>query len=493
MKLLTKINLRKGVAIDAVYLTIVRIITSLIGLINIKVVSVYFSLDSYGLYSQATLIVSTVTSIIILGMTDAVNFFYNNNSDADDNCRNQYLSTIFTIELSLGILSGCVILVSSPLLNDYFNNEALSGIYIWIAFQPLFQCFFNMLQVLYISVGRIQSILYLNLLMSIIQLLIFISAALITESIITILALTFVCNVIQVLYLFYNLRKYDVILSLKGFKKELCRPILIFAIPMAAYILINSLLRDTDKWIVGYFGSTADLAIYTNCSRLLPFDLLIMSFYTILVPIITRQIKKNKNLAAEQFGKYLNLGLFTTSILIVPAIIFCRDFLLSLYSEQYLSGLVIFVIYILVDYCRFANISLIYSASGNTRALLRIVMMTFIANLAFSIILYKYIGIYGPAISTLLCMLTSCLFYLAGSSRILQQSVFKMIHLPQNILIIVEALTISFLIKLFADQYMIEWYPITRFLVCYGLIVLAIYYLNHKPIMKLVADINQYK
>ena len=106
----------RGSSVDALLLTIVKVVTTLIGLICIKIISVYFSLDSYGLYSQAILIVSTVTSLIILGMTDAVNFFYNNKSQNNDYSRKQYLSTIFTIESAAGIIGGIAILAFSPLL-----------------------------------------------------------------------------------------------------------------------------------------------------------------------------------------------------------------------------------------------------------------------------------------------------------------------------------------------------------------------------------------
>ncbi len=118
----------RGSSVDALLLTIVKVVTTLIGLICIKIISVYFSLDSYGLYSQAILIVSTVTSLIILGMTDAVNFFYNNKSQNNDYSRKQYLSTIFTIEGAAGIIGGIAILAFSPLLTTYFKNPSLCNI-----------------------------------------------------------------------------------------------------------------------------------------------------------------------------------------------------------------------------------------------------------------------------------------------------------------------------------------------------------------------------
>lgn len=481
----------KGSSIDAFLLTIVKVLTTLIGLICIKIISVYFSLDSYGLYSQAILIISTVTSLIILGMTDAVNFFYNNKAQNNDYSRKQYLSTIFTIEGAAGIIGGIAILAFSPMLTAYFNNPSLCGVYAWIAFQPLFQCLFNMLQVLYISVGRTKSILILNLVMAVARLGIFISASLVTKSILTILALTLICDIAQVAYLFLDIRRNNVVISIRDFRKELCSPVLRFAIPMAAYVLINALLRDSDKWVVGYFGTTDDLAVYTNCSRVLPFDMLIMSFCTILVPIITRYISQDREQAAQIFGHYLNFGILTTSILVIPAIIFSRDLILLLYSPQYLSGLYIFIIYLFVDFCRFANISLIYSASGQTKKLLNIVVATFFANLFSAVVLYKFLGLAGPALSTLICLIGSTIFYMAGSSKILNQSVFRLIYWRKAILIIAQTIILGGAIKFATDYHLAGWNPIPRFILCYSATAIVVTALNYRPILRLAKSINQ--
>ena len=250
-------------------------------------------------------------------------------------------------------------------------------------------------------------------------------------------------------------------------------------------------LGDVYKRQVGYFGTTNDLAVYTNCSRVLPFDMLIMSFYTILVPIITRYISNDREQAAQLFGHYLNLGILTTSILVIPAIIFSRDLLLLLYSPQYLSGLYIFIIYLFVDFCRFANISLIFSASGHTKKLLYIVIATFFANLISAIVLYKFLGLAGPALSTLICLIGSTILYMAGSSKILKQSVFRLLNLRKAIFIIVQAIALGIIIKFATDHYISSWDPIPRFMLCYSATAIIVTAFNYQPILHLAKSINQ--
>ena len=99
----------KGAASDSILLTIVRVVTAILGLIVTKLLSVYFSLEEYGTYSQAMLVVTTATSFSILGLTNAVNFFYNKTQDEQK--QQEYISTIFGIKYIVGIICAIIILL----------------------------------------------------------------------------------------------------------------------------------------------------------------------------------------------------------------------------------------------------------------------------------------------------------------------------------------------------------------------------------------------
>ena len=83
----------KGLAVDSLILTFVRIITAIVSIICYKLIATTFSLNEYGIYSQAMLVSTTVTSITILGLTDAINYFYNKEIDEKKNKR--YVTTAF--------------------------------------------------------------------------------------------------------------------------------------------------------------------------------------------------------------------------------------------------------------------------------------------------------------------------------------------------------------------------------------------------------------
>ena len=57
-------------------LTFIKLVTIALSFVVTRLLSQFLSKHDYGTYSQILLIVSTVTSVTILGMADGVNYFY---------------------------------------------------------------------------------------------------------------------------------------------------------------------------------------------------------------------------------------------------------------------------------------------------------------------------------------------------------------------------------------------------------------------------------
>ena len=70
----------KGATWDSIFLTIVKFITTFTAILQTKILSVGLSLTDYGTYSQANVIVSISASILLLGLGDAINYFFNDDS-----------------------------------------------------------------------------------------------------------------------------------------------------------------------------------------------------------------------------------------------------------------------------------------------------------------------------------------------------------------------------------------------------------------------------
>lgn len=486
-------NRFKGAASDSIILTFVRVITAVLGLLVTKLLSIHFSLHEYGTYSQAMLIVTTASSISILGLTNAVNYFYN--AASDENNKERYVGTIFSIQYFVGILCAIVILCCQLPLISYFKNEDLKNVLIFAAWLPMLQNLIPMLQVLFVSIGRAKLIAVRNFIISVARLCIVLVACYITKSIRTIFIILLLLDIAQVVYFILAFKRSNFSISIKKFDRKLLKPVLSFSIPMAIYVLTNELVRDIDKYVISFFSDTSTLAIYTNAAKLLPFDLITQSFITVLVPIVTRQIASKAYKDAQlTFKAYLRLGYLATWIVAFGIVVNAKEAMLFLYDPKYLPGLSVFVIYLFVDMIKFANTSLILTAKGKSKVLMICSLSALATNFILNILLFKLFGILGPAIATLIVtfILVTVLIGLGGKE--IKTSLFKLFDWKEMIIVAVEMCVVGaccFFLK--GVLYSVFDSSLFVLIVSYILYLLIMLFLNRKRIIDCLKTINHMK
>ncbi len=486
-------NKLHGAAADSLILTFVKVVTAVLGLLTTKVLSTQFSLHEYGTYSQAMLLVSTITSITILGLTDATNFFYN--AADDEVIRQQYIATIFGIQYGVGIVSGILVCILSLPIIQYFDNPDLKKIIYFAAWMPILANLIPMLQVLFVSIGKAKIIAVRNFVVSLVRLSFVAVACFITKDIKTIFILILIFDAAQFVYFYIIFSKNRFRISLSNFKKELITPILRFSIPMAIFIFTNALSRDIDKYVISYFTDTQTLAIYSNAAKVLPFDMLTTSFLTVLIPIITRQVRSENNTSAQITLKaYLRIGYLATWILVTGAIINAKELMIFLYDEKYLPGLGVFIVYLFTDMMRFANTSLILSAKGKTKTLMFWSIISLGANFVLNIIAFLAFGIIGPAFTTLILTIGLMIIFLAMSAKEIDSTFFALFDWKEVLLELFKLVIVggvAYILKLYITS-MIDSY-LVRLAIIYGMFTGFMLLLNRKRLIACLRTINQLK
>lgn len=296
MKLHKRLN---GSFVDAAFLTIVKVVTSLLGLVSTRIISDGFSFHLYGTYSQSMLLNTTISAIIILGLTDAVNLYFNRFRDNKD-FQQKYISNIFSLQIIIGVVASVVVIIGKNIWISYFDNEELAPLIKWVAAMPMLGNILGMQQVLFVSIGEVKIIAIRNLLVSVLRLIIFCIACYLTKNIETILILQLVCDLGQVLYFKHLLGKYGVKVELLIPQVKVIREVLIYSIPISAFVVTSSLLRDIDKYIVGFYTNSETLAIFSNASKILPLDMFVASLTTVLLPILTKSIVDDDKMKLRQ-------------------------------------------------------------------------------------------------------------------------------------------------------------------------------------------------
>lgn len=411
-------RLNGGTSGDAMLLMFIKLVTMTLGLVVTRLLSQYFSYRDYGTYSQILLVVNTVTSVTIFGMVDGTNFF--NCREKDPKKREAYLSTIFTLQCMVSVASGMVVLLLTGSICAYFHNEDMAPLLIFAAVLPMLQNLISMIQVLVVSVGKARMLAARNLIISLIRLTVVIVVINFVRNVALILLMTVIMDVAQLAVFARMLRRNGCPMGLKAVDFRLFREIFHYCAPMAVYLVVATLNRDMDKYLVGLMTDTETLAVYSNASKVLPFDIIMTSFTTVLVPEITRQIAAGKKeQALALYKSFLEFTYIATGILCCAAVAAAPQLMELLYSEKYLSGLNVFIIYILVDLLRFTNITLILAVAGKTRSLMFLSFGTLAANAVLNVVLYQWLGLVGPALATLLVTFVSGVLILTLSGRVL--------------------------------------------------------------------------
>lgn len=481
----------KGASVDAILLAVIRLLTMLLGIFSTMLLSKSLSLQVYGTYSQANLIISIGTSFSILGLTDGTNFFFNKAKDEVEGREN--LNTIFAIQIAVGGLLGFVILIFHEWIIQYFQNEKLTGIFIYIAFRPLLNNLLAMLQNLQVSIGRTKIIAVRNIAVSIVKLLAIYLAIRIFNDIKTIFLCLLFLDAITVVYFWNSFGKEKYPIEILKVNKKRVSGILKFCIPMGVFVLTNSLSRDIDKACIGRLGGTEELAIYTNCSTILPVDIISAAFLTVVIPIMTRYISLGDyKKGSDLFSYYIQIGYLTTATFSVAIAALSKEVILFLYGEAYLKGEYVFLLYMIVSILRFANLSLVLSANGETQRLMIISVVGLLFNVFMNIALYYLMGFVGPAIATVVITAATTFILLKRSTDILHTNMGRIFDFKKLVLYIAELLVVVPVFRTLAN------YMESMSVPTIGIIILAgggicgtIFIMNIKSIVDLMKKINQ--
>ncbi len=485
-------RIKHGAATDSIVLIFVRVVTAAISIIIYKMLTTHFSLEEYGVYSSAMLIVTTVTSFSVLGLTDAINYFYNKEKDSGKG--EVYVQTIFALQIFIGIISAVLIIVCKKQIINYFGTEDIGTLLPYIALLPMLTNLLSLLQVLFISCKKAKIIAIRNFILSILKILFVGISCYVFKNITAVVITTLVMDILSILYMLLYCKKniFSIGVHMADFRltKEIC----MYGIPMAAYIITNSLSRNIDKLIVGNLGGIEELAIYTVAAKELPFDILTSAFITVLIPYITRFIAiKDYEGAGHAFSKYIQITYTIIWIVAFGAIACSKELMLLLYDEKYLPGLNIFIIYIVVDMIKFANVSLVFSASAKTKELLCYSGSALVLNYVFNVILYNIMGMQGSAISNLIVTTLLSMVMLFRSSILLKSDVAQILNIKKAIVILAECVVFT-AVAYVINQKFIPWEnTILRFGITYAIYFLPMLFLNYKNILGLLKDINNIK
>ena len=483
---MTKSNLAK----DSFMLIFVQGVTMCAGLIQAMVLSRTLTQFEYGTYSQGLLLVSVATAFVGLGLNNSINYFYNKTDNIEK--KKMYTNTIFFLTFLTGTIGAVIIILSNRLIASYFKNPQLIYLIIFVAFRPLFANFICLYQTLYVSNQMTKVIAVRNLVVSVFQVSITTLVALFVQNIALIFILLCVLDLMQILVfsIYYEKKVWKI--NIFKFNFKMIKTIFTYSIPLATAMIIGTLLVNMDNLFIGKVMNTENLALYTNMSKELPFAFIGNSFTTVVTPIIIKLIHVGKKQDFIRiWSNYIQLGYLTTWTLCCGAIVCAPELLRFLYSEKYVAGLNVFIIYLIVEMFRFTYFGIILTAKGKTKVILLYSFITMLLNFLLNVILFHFMGIIGPAFASLISIATMNILQLFHSSIISGVSFLKIINIRRMAIVFIELISTGVFCEFLKSRLYIILNSSTFILaITYTIFVLIMLGLNFKKLKMITKQLN---
>lgn len=487
-----------GPAFDSILLAFIQLITYATNIVTTKILSIELSLTEYGTYSTVNSIITIAASFTLFGLGDSINYYYNKKTSEEN--RTEYVNTVFFLQLLIGVIVGIVLMFSSGAISNYYKNPLVKPLVLIVCLKPWISNAMHLYQVLFVSSGKSKLIAFRNLIISVLKVaLLYIAVSIFNSLFVVFFCLVFL-DVLQLLAFKYIFGKINFKIKIFAFCKEKIMPVIKYCVPMGIYFVTTTLMREIDKLIIGRLGTTEELAVYANCAKTLPLNILVASFATVLIPYIMKSVSgKNYQATVGILRKYFTVG-YCSVWMFGGALLLCApEAIQFFYSTEYLSGIPIFIIYILDGMVQFASFHLIIAANGNSKFLMNISIILLATNVILSLGLYRFFNlfgeaIFGPAVATLIISVIYVLILCIKTSKILNMNIKTYLPLKSMLAYLCE---LAFVGGIFAFvKYELSFINIPWIIIFIAICMsycLVITLLNIKKYKQLFLEINQIK
>ena len=358
------------------------------------------TLEENGTYSSLLLIINLAVAIFMLGLPNSINYFLAKAETRTQ--KNSFLSIYYTFSTILSAVLGLVLVVLIPVWVLYFDNGNLAQYWFFLLIFPWAKVITASIENVLVVLGQSSMLVKYRISNSIILLLIIILVG----------EFDFSFRTYMLLYVliegFYAIAVYVLVSKYTGklhahFDWRMIKRVLEFSIPLGFASIVGTLNIEIDKLMLGHFLSTENLAIYTNASKEMPLTIVATSLTAVLMPKMVKLFQQNRNREAVDIWRDVtSISFAVIAFFGIGMAVFATEAMTILYSEKYASGAPVFAIYSLGLLLKCTYFGIVLNTTGKTKIVFYSSIATLCLNSLMNVVLYKTMGVTGPALATLL-------------------------------------------------------------------------------------------
>jgi O-antigen/teichoic acid export membrane protein len=178
---------------------------------------------------------------------------------------------------------------------------------------------------------------------------------------------------------------------------------LAYSVPLGLMSLVGVVGSQLDRAIIATVFTPADYAIYSVGALEIPLDAIFQaSVATVLRASMPGLIREGRH---DEVVRLLREGVRKLSLIVLPCFVFllayAHEFITVLFTQQYAPSVNVFRIYVFLMPLNMFILSPVPPAYGRTTINFYIVACVTAVHAVLSFVLLRWIGFYGPAVSTI--------------------------------------------------------------------------------------------
>lgn len=383
-----------------------------------------FSPEEFGLYKQLFLIHSTLISILALGFSASLFYFLPCHPDQAQS----YISQTLFVLFAAGLCGALGLVIFKTPLAELLNNPELSS---YIPYLAVFTCLSlvtELIETLMVTFKRAELAAVTYFLSELLRGSLIIAAAVLTHSMIVLIAACAVWSLLRVIALIAYLNNLPFSLWLKPQSGRLAQQFR-YAMPFGLALLIRGITEGLPQYAVSYFYDPLLFAVYSVGYLQIP-AVSIAADSIAEVTLVRLTELRNSGLFAEALsvlaGSVSKLCLFLFPLygwLLINA----RELIVFLFTERFESSAPLFQIFLATIPLTALGLDYVPRAFADTTFVFRVNVARFVATAVLLAILMPYFGLIGAAIATVIGIGTAKLIILVRVKDLFRTSLRKLL------------------------------------------------------------------
>ncbi|MBO4562350.1 MAG: glycosyltransferase [Clostridia bacterium] len=389
-----------GSLTDSVKMTIAQVLTLGVNMVNVMLLSRFRTVEEYGTYSQMIMVSAIIIIFFASGFSQCVHFFLSN--EKEERRRADFIKTYYAITTACSIIGGLLSILLIPLFVKYFGNAALREYWFFLIIYPISKILNDGADRFFVIYKKTGRLILFKARYAIATLAIIIVAILMKWPFKTYLMAFCAAELILGLTVYWFIYRISGVIPF-GFDKETFKKILRFAAPLGIAALVSIVNKELDKLVVGGLTDTTTLALYTNAAKELPIVVFATSIATVVMPHVVKHYQNGETeLALDAWRSSIKLACIIMCFFCTALFAFAPQVISVLYSDKYIDGTGLFRIYLITELFGLTYYWMILNAENKTRTILLTSVANMVMNLALDLVLFKLMGLPGPAWATVI-------------------------------------------------------------------------------------------